>query len=215
MQFIDLFLHTEKHLSAFLQAYGVWVYVLLFAIIFLETGLVVTPFLPGDSLLFAVGALAASTGQMDIWILVPLLIAAAIIGDMVNYSMGRWMGPKVFHQGNKWFKQEHLMKAHAFYEKHGGKAIVLARFVPIIRTFVPFVAGIGTMDYRKFLFFNITGGVAWVSLFLLAGFFMGNLPMVKTNFKIVILLIIVVSILPIVFEMWKGFRESRAKRDAK
>ncbi|MEO6052549.1 MAG: DedA family protein [Chthoniobacterales bacterium] len=209
MEFIDIFLHTEKHLGAFLQAYGTWIYVLLFMIIFMETGLVITPFLPGDSLLFAVGALSASVAGLNIWILLPLLIAAAIIGNMVNYSLGRWMGPKVFHQGNKWFKQEHLMKAHGFYEKHGGRAIVLTRFAPIIRTFVPFVAGIGAMDYRKFLFFNIVGGVAWVVLFVVGGYFMGNIPIVKKNFEIVIILIIVVSLLPVFFEAWKGWRERK------
>ncbi|MEO6845828.1 MAG: VTT domain-containing protein [Chthoniobacterales bacterium] len=211
MQFIDLFLHTEKHLGDFLQAYGIWIYALLFMIIFMETGLVVTPFLPGDSLLFAVGALSANTTGMNIWILTGLLIAAAIIGNMVNYSIGRWVGPKVFHGGNRWLKQEHLIRAHAFYEKYGGKAIVLTRFAPIIRTFVPFVAGIATMDYRKFLFFNIVGGVAWVALFLLGGFYLGNLPGVKKHFEIVILLIIGVSLLPIAYEVVRGFLARKNK----
>ncbi len=208
-QFIDFLLHAENHLETFIRNYGNWIYALLFAIIFCETGLVVTPFLPGDSLLFAVGTLAAR-GLMDWKILVPLLLAAGIIGDSVNYSIGKWIGPKVFRFKSRWFfKQEHLQKAHAFYEKYGGRAIILARFVPIVRTFAPFVAGIGTMDYRKFFFFNVTGAILWVGLFLGGGYLFGLHPLVQKNMKLVILGIIIVSVLPIVWEFFKAWREER------
>lgn len=205
MHFLDFFLHIDKHLDAFFHAYGMGIYALLFLIIFAETGLVVTPFLPGDSLLFAMGALTAATTGLNIWVLAALLVFAAIFGNVVNYSIGRWIGPKVFHEGNRWFKREYLLRAHGFYEKYGGKAIVLTRFVPIIRTFVPFVAGVGTMDYGKFMLFNVVGGVAWVGFFLLGGFYLGNLPGVKNNMHIIVLLIIFVSLLPVAFEIAKGF----------
>jgi membrane-associated protein len=200
-EFIDFLLHAERHLKWFIENHGVWVYALLFAIVFCETGLVVTPFLPGDSLLFAVGALCAQ--DLISWqVVLPLLLVAAIVGDSVNYAIGKWMGPKVFHnESSRFFKKEHLMKAHAFYEKYGGRAIILARFVPIVRTFAPFVAGVGTMDYRKFIFYNVTGAIVWVVGFLGAGYFFGALPFVQKNMKVVILGIIVVSVLPIVWEV--------------
>lgn len=210
-EFLDFLLHAENHLREFIAAYGAWVYALLFAIIFCETGLVVTPFLPGDSLLFAVGALA-SQGMMDIWLLWLLLVAAGILGDSVNYSIGRFLGPKVFHyESSFFFKREHLLKAHAFYEKYGGRAIVLARFVPIVRTFAPFVAGIGTMHYRRFVFYNVFGAVLWVTLFLGAGYLFGSIPVVQDNMKIVIVGIIVVSVLPMVWEYFKARAERRAE----
>ena len=170
-QFIDFFLHTESHLAAFIANYGVWVYALLFGIVFCETGLVVTPFLPGDSLLFAVGALA-SQGVMDLKILIVLLLVAAILGDTLNYAIGKWFGPRVFHfESSRFFNKSHLMKAHAFYEKYGGRAIILARFVPIVRTFAPFVAGVGAMNYTKFVIYNISGAIIWVGLFVGGGVF--------------------------------------------
>ena len=194
---------------AFIQNYGPLVYALLFAIVFCETGLVVTPFLPGDSLLFAVGALTAQ-GLMAWEIVVPVLLVAAILGDTVNYSIGKWIGPRVFHfQSSRFFKKEYLMKAHAFYEKYGGRAIILARFVPIVRTFAPFVAGVGTMNYAKFIVYNVTGAILWVGLFVGAGYFFGNLPFVRQNIKVVILGIIIVSVLPIVWEFFKGWLEKR------
>lgn len=210
-QFIEFLLHAERHLEVFIAQYGAWIYALLFAIIFCETGLVVTPFLPGDSLLFAVGTLAAR-GMMDWKILVPLLLVAAIVGDSVNYAIGKWVGPRVFTMKSRWFfKQEHLQKAHAFYEKYGGRAIVLARFVPIVRTFAPFVAGVGTMNYRKFFFYNVLGAVAWVGIFLGAGYFFGIMPVVQKNIKLVILGIIVVSVMPIAWEVVKAWLEKRQK----
>lgn len=213
---IDFILHAENHLVWFIQNYGLWIYALLFAIIFCETGLVVTPFLPGDSLLFAVGALAARPEMgLRIEIITPLLLIAGILGDSVNYSIGKWFGPRVFQfQSNRFFNRDHLMKAHAFYEKYGGRAIILARFVPIVRTFAPFVAGVGTMDYRKFFLYNVTGAVIWVCLFLGAGFWFGNFPFVQKNMKIVILGIIIVSVLPIAWEFGKAWLEKRRKSAA-
>jgi membrane-associated protein len=202
--FIDFFLHAENHLVWFIQNYGVWIYALLFAIVFCETGLVVTPFLPGDSLLFAVGALAAQN-FMDWKIIAPLLLIAAVLGDAVNYAIGKWIGPKVFHfEASRFFKKDYLMKAHGFYEKYGGRAIILARFVPIVRTFAPFVAGVGSMTYPKFFLYNVVGAVLWVGLFVGGGYFFGGLPIVQKNMKLVILGIIVVSVLPIVFEAVKA-----------
>ncbi len=207
--FIDFFLHAERHLTWIIQNYGVWIYALLFAIVFCETGLVVTPFLPGDSLLFAVGALAAQS-LLDWKIILPLLLVAAIIGDSVNYAIGKWFGPKVFHyESSRFFKKDYLLKARAFYEKYGGRAIILARFVPIVRTFAPFVAGIGSMNYAKFFLYNVTGAVVWVGLFLGAGYFFGALPFVQKNMKVVILGIIIVSVLPIAWEFFKARSESR------
>jgi len=207
--FIDFFLHAESHLVWFIQNYGAWIYALLFAIVFCETGLVVTPFLPGDSLLFAVGALAAQD-LMDWRILAPLLLAAAILGDSVNYAIGKWIGPKVFHfESSRFFNKEYLLKAHSFYEKYGGRAIILARFVPIVRTFAPFVAGVGSMTYSKFFLYNVAGAVLWVGLFVGGGYFFGALPFVQKNMKLVILGIIVVSVLPIAFEFVKAKLEKK------
>jgi len=197
---IDVFLHLDKHLNIIIENYGVWTYLILFLIIFLETGVVVTPFLPGDSLLFAAGNFAA-IGLFDPWLLILLLSGAAVLGDTVNYSVGRFMGPAVFHKENsRIFKKEHLERTHRFYEKYGGKTIILARFVPIVRTFAPFVAGVGTMSYGRFAAFNVTGGVVWVGLFVSGGDYFGSLPLVKQNFTAVILGIIIISILPGVIE---------------
>lgn len=211
---IDFFFHAEKHLEWFITNYHGWVYLLLFAIIFCETGLIVTPFLPGDSLLFAVGALAAQ-GWMDMRIVTPLLLVAAILGDAVNYAIGKWIGPKVFHlETSRLLNKKHLLKAHAFYEKYGGRAIILARFVPIVRTFAPFVAGVGSMTYSKFAFFNITGAFLWIGLFLGGGYFFGALPIVQRNMKLVILGIIIISVLPIAFEFLKGWLDKRRAKAA-
>jgi membrane-associated protein len=196
---IDLFLHLDRHLGEIIRAYGTWTYLILGLVVFLETGVVATPFLPGDSLLFAAGAFAA-LGALDVTIVCVVLSAAAILGDTVNYWIGRKIGPRVFKENVRFLKREHLMRTHAFYEKHGGKTIVLARFVPIIRTFAPFVAGIGSMSYRRFFAYNVFGGLLWVALFVLGGYFFGNLPGVKENFSLVILVIIIVSILPLVSE---------------
>ena len=207
--FIDFFLHAERHLEWFIQNYDIWIYALLFAIIFCETGLIVTPFLPGDSLLFAVGALAGKQ-LIQVEIVTPLLLVAAILGDAVNYSIGKWMGPKVFHmESSRFFNKAHLMKAHEFYEKYGGRAIILARFVPIVRTFAPFVAGVGSMTYSKFALYNVTGAILWVGIFLGGGYYFGGLEIVQKNMKLVILGIIIVSVLPIVWEFAKAWLEKR------
>jgi membrane-associated protein len=210
--FIDIVLHLDVHLAELLLEYGLWIYLILFTIIFCETGLVVTPFLPGDSLLFAVGAVAANEAignELNLWYVIPLLCVAGILGDAVNYAIGRRMGPAVFTKDNGIFlRKDYLLKAQAFYEKHGGKAIVLARFVPIVRTFAPFVAGIGRMRYASFAYYNVMGAIVWVVSLTLAGFFLGNIPIIKKNFEATIILIIVVSILPIVFEWWKARKES-------
>ncbi|NBT14059.1 MAG: DedA family protein [Planctomycetia bacterium] len=200
---LDVFLNLDEHLHGVIEAWGPWTYVLLFAIILCETGLVVTPFLPGDSLLFAAGAMAALFPQhLGIVTLLGLLFVAAVVGDTLNYWIGRWVGPKAF-QINTWFlKHENLVKTQAFYEKHGGKTIVLARFVPIIRTFAPFVAGVGRMDYRQFLWFNVLGGFLWVVLCTLAGYFFGNVPIVKKNFELVVVGIVLMSVLPVAYELW-------------
>lgn len=203
---LNIFLHVDEHLARIVTDYGPWVYGILFAIIFAETGLVVIPFLPGDSLLFACGALAA-TDKMNIWLLLVLLAGAAILGDAVNYTIGRWFGLKLFtHSNPRSFKarvlnKKHLDRAHAFYEKHGGKAIILARFVPIARTFVPFVAGAANMTYRQFAVYNVVGGVVWVGSCLAAGYAFGNIPFVKKHFELVVLGIIFVSLLPLAFEL--------------
>ncbi|MEI6070573.1 MAG: DedA family protein [Verrucomicrobiae bacterium] len=202
--FIDFFLHAQDNLSEFIKNYGVWIYALLFVIVFCETGLVVTPFLPGDSLLFAVGALAAQ-GLMKVEIVAPLLFGAAILGNTTNYAIGSWIGPRVFHFESGWFfRKDYLMKAHAFYEKYGGRAITFAQFMPIVRTFAPFVAGVGSMTYRKFIAFNLLGAILWVGIFVGGGYFFGELAIVKKNMELVILGIIVVSVLPIVFEFVKA-----------
>jgi membrane-associated protein len=205
---IDFFIHLDKYLPLIIQSFGIWAYVIVFLVIFCETGLVVTPVLPGDSLLFALGAIAAQ-GALNIEALCVLLCVAAILGDTVNYTIGHYIGPKVFHyEDGRFFKKEYLLKTHQFYEKHGGKTIVIARFMPIIRTFAPFVAGVGAMSYSKFILFNISGGIAWVCLFLLGGYFFGNIPSVKSNFTFVIIAIVIISVLPGVFEYWRQRRNS-------
>lgn len=204
---IDFILHIDSHLVSITSAYGVWAYAILFLIVFAETGLVVTPFLPGDSLLFAAGAIC-SLGTMDVNLLGLLLIVAAILGDGVNYAIGARVGPKVFNRPSSGLLNvEHLRRAHAFYEKHGGKTIVLARFMPIVRTFAPFVAGIGKMSYRQFLVYNVVGAVVWVVSFLALGYFFGNQPVVKKNFTMVIAAIIVISVIPAVVEMVRARKE--------
>jgi membrane-associated protein len=203
---IDVFLHLDVHLTQFVAAYGLWVYALLFAIVFAETGLVVTPFLPGDSLLFAAGALAAA-GGLHLWAVMALLSTAAILGDAVNYAAGRYVGPRVFSatdSTSRWHRllnREHLARTHAFFEKYGGKAVVLGRFVPIVRTFVPFVAGAGAMTYPKFAAFNVIGGLLWVGICTVAGYGFGNVPVVKNNFSLFALGIVGVSVIPIAIEM--------------
>ena len=206
---VDAVLHLDAHLLELVQKYGVWTYAILTVVVFLETGVVVTPFLPGDSLLFAAGALAA-TGGLDVGILWVLLTAAAIFGDTANYWIGHAVGPRAFTSHSRFLKREHLEKTHAFYEKHGGKTIVLARFMPIVRTFAPFVAGIGRMSYRRFIAYNIGGGILWTTLFIFGGYFFGNIPAVKDNFTLVILAIIVLSIAPGVFEFLRARRRSVA-----
>ena len=201
--FIDIILHLDKHLALLVQQYGQWIYAILFVIIFSETGFVVTPFLPGDSLLFVAGALAA-LGGMDIFVLLAVLAAAAVLGNMLNYQIGRYLGPRVFHwEQSRFFNKVALEKTHAFYEKHGGKTLVLSRFLPLFRTFAPFVAGIGAMSYARFTFFNVTGGVAWVGLLTLAGYWFGNLPWIQKNLTLVILAIVVLSLLPVFIGYWQ------------
>ena len=206
---LDIFLHLDDHLHGLIDAWGPWTYVLLFAIIFCETGLVVMPFLPGDSLLFAAGAMAALYPEsLNITLMLPLLIVAAILGDTVNYAIGRWIGPRAFRI-NAWFlKHEHLEKTQAFYERHGGKTIVLARFVPIIRTFAPFVAGVGRMNYPPFLYYNVLGGIVWVVLCTMFGYFFGNVPVIKQNFELVVVGIVLMSVLPVAWEWWASRRRA-------
>jgi membrane-associated protein len=211
---LDIFLKLDEVLHGVLQAWGPWTYALLFVIILCETGLVVTPFLPGDSLLFAAGAMAALyPDDLNILLLLGLLTVAAIIGDTLNYGIGRWIGPRAFTL-DKWFlKKEHLDRTQQFYEKHGGKTIVLARFVPIVRTFAPFVAGVGRMNYPTFLFYNVFGGIAWVFICTLAGYFFGNFPVVKENFELVVVGIVLVSVLPVAWEMWSARRRPAVTRE--
>jgi len=209
---LDFFLHLDAHLAEFVQQYGVFVYVLLFAIVFAETGLVVTPFLPGDSLLFTAGALAA-VSVLDVRLVVPLLLSAAVLGDAVNYAVGHFIGPRVFcaeGESSLWqrlLNRKHLQQAHEFFERYGGKAVVLGRFVPIVRTFVPFVAGVGSMSYPQFAVYNVLGGALWVGLCCGAGYGFGNVPVVKENFELVVAGIVFVSVLPIAW----GFVTSRLK----
>lgn len=224
-ELIHNILHLDQALAGLLTSHGPWVYAILFAIVFAETGLVVTPFLPGDSLLFAAGALAASQPHaFNIWIVSSLLIVAAILGDAVNYAVGKWMGPRVFCKDidpnckpsllERLLNRKHLDKAHAFYEKYGGKAVVIGRFVPIVRTFVPFVAGAGAMNYSKFFFYNVAGAFIWVGVCVTAGYVFGNMPIVKNNFSLVILGIIVVSLIPIAIEFVVAWREKKNSKDA-
>jgi len=211
---IDFILHIDAHLAQIIADFGLWTYGILFLIIFAETGLVVTPFLPGDSLLFAAGAFAArpETG-LNVHLLAALLFIAAVLGDSLNYAIGARLGPAVFkREDSRFLRRKHLERAHNFFEKYGGRAIILARFVPIVRTFVPFVAGIGRMSYKHFLLYNILGGFIWIYFFTYAGYIFGNQPFVQKNFKIVILAIIVLSVLPMLFEAWRAWRESRESR---
>jgi len=198
-QFIDIVLHLDKHLAILVQQYGLWIYGILFVIIFSETGFVVTPFLPGDSLLFVAGALAAiGEGGMDIVTLIGVLTLAAVLGNTVNYQIGRFLGPKVFHwENSRFFNRDALVKTHAFYEKHGGKTLVISRFLPLFRTFAPFVAGIGAMSYAKFTMFNLIGALAWVVSLCLAGYWLGNMPWVKANLTLIIVGIIAFSLVPV------------------
>jgi membrane-associated protein len=196
---VGVALHLDTHLAEFVAQHGAWVYALLFTIVFIETGLVIWPFLPGDSLLFVAGAVAAA-GGMDIAAVMAVLVAAALTGDNVNYAIGRWVGPRVFHrEKSRWFNPAHLKRAHAFYQKHGGKTIILARFIPIVRTYVPFVAGIGAMPYARYIGFCISGALLWVLSLCSVGYFFGNLPVVKNNLSAVILLIVAVSVTPGVY----------------
>ena len=205
--FIDIVLHLDAHLLVLVQQYGVWIYAILFAIIFAETGLVVTPFLPGDSLLFVIGALCGM-GSLQLQVALPLLILAAFMGDNTNYWVGRLLGLRLLnHPNQRWIKHEHLEKTHAFYAKHGGKTVIFARFLPIIRTFAPFVAGIGTMNYRLYLMFSILGGVAWIGSLMLAGFFFGNIPVIKNNLTLMIVGIIFISFIPAILEYIKHRRQ--------
>lgn len=207
-QLLDIFLHLDTHLNAWATSLGGWLYGLLFLIIFCETGLVVTPFLPGDSLLFAVGALAAMSGSpISLPLVIALLFVAAVLGDATNYSIGLRIGPKAFKsEGSLLFNKKHLVRTQAFYERHGGKTIILARFMPVVRTFAPFVAGVGAMAYRRFFMFNVVGAAAWVVSFTVGGYVFGNLPAVKSNFHYVIVAIIVVSVMPGVIEFIRARR---------
>lgn len=208
-QLLDYFLHLDKHLSVLIQDYGLWTYLILFTIIFLETGIIITPLLPGDSLLFAAGTFAA-VGALKVGWLFVILSAAAVLGDTVNYWIGYLIGPKIFQkERSRFFKKEYLERTHQFYEKYGGETIIIARFVPIIRKFAPFVAGIGRMTYWKFLYYNVIGGVGWVAIFVFGGYFFGNIPFVKRNFSFIILAIIVISLVPAVFECIRHRRRTR------
>lgn len=206
----DLVLHLDNHLDTLVQSAGPWIYVIFFAIVFCETGLVVTPFLPGDSLLFAIGALAARPNGVSLTLSITVLLVAAIVGDSTNYWIGRFVGPKVFKGENRFLNKRHLEKTHAFYERYGGKTVVLARFMPIVRTFAPFVAGVGRMVYSKFLAFSVGGSILWIVLLTLAGYFFGNIPVVKKNFTLVVFAIIFISILPAVVEFLRERRKGRA-----
>ncbi|HAF44789.1 MAG: hypothetical protein A2100_02085 [Sideroxydans sp. GWF2_59_14] len=208
--FIDIVLHLDAHLLALVQEYGMWIYAILFAIIFAETGLIIAPFLPGDSLLFVIGALCGM-GSLELQIAMPLLILAAFMGDNTNYWVGRLLGLRLLnHASQKLIKHEHLEKTHAFYDKHGGKTVIFARFLPILRTFAPFVAGIGTMNYRLYVMYSIIGGVSWIGSLMLAGYFFGNIPVIKDNLTLMILVIIFISFIPAILEFIKHRRRQRA-----
>jgi membrane-associated protein len=209
---IDFILHLDRYLGQIIQDYGTWTYLLLFLVIFMETGFVVTPFLPGDSLIFAAGTFAA-LGSLNVWLLLALLMVAAVGGDTVNYWIGHYLGDRAYNI--KWIKREYLDRTHAFFQKHGGKTIFLARFVPIVRTFAPFVAGMGRMSYGYFFSYNVFGGIIWVLIFTLLGFFFGNIPFVKKNFEFVIIAIILISVVPAVWEAVKARREMKAEKVAK
>jgi len=204
-QLLNIFLHLHQHVNQLAADLGPWLYIVIFAIIFAETGLVVTPFLPGDSLLFVAGAIAAAGGGLDVHVLAIVLMAAAVLGNSVNYAIGRWLGKTFFRdQGSKWLNPAHLDKAHAFYERHGGKAVVISRFLPIVRTYVPFVAGMAAMSAKTYTAYNVAGGFLWVGLLLYAGYFFGNIPWIKGNLTAIILGIIIVSLLPLAFAYLKG-----------
>ncbi|MDB5037938.1 MAG: associated Golgi protein-like protein [Bacteriovoracaceae bacterium] len=213
--FIELIVHFDQHIHHWVSHVGVWIYFLSFLIITLETGVIIFPFLPGDSLLFTLGAVAASQAVLNLPILTVILILGATLGGIINYMTGSYMGPRIFQDGRSrsgWFRRSHLTKTQAFYEKHGGKTIVLARFLPIFRTFVPFVAGIGRMNYKRFSLFNFVGAAVWVIALILAGSYFGNIPIVKRNFGIVVPMVIIISILPLVFEFFsKQFRKNEKK----
>jgi membrane-associated protein len=212
--FIDFILHLDRHLTELVAQYHVWVYGILFAIIFCETGLVVTPFLPGDSLLFAVGALAAvdESGTLNATLLWVLLMIAAILGNEVNFRIGRAIGPRAFSGTIRWLKRDYLLKTQAFYDRHGGKTIVMSRFIPIIRTFAPFVAGVGQMKRTRFAAYNFAGGFAWITIFIWGGFLFGNVPLIKNNFGIVTILIIVISVLPVVWGLLRKEKVAEAEK---
>jgi len=212
-EFIDFLLHLDVHLNTIIQNFGIWTYLILFLIIFMETGFVITPFLPGDSLLFAAGSFAG-LGSLNIFALFITLSLAAIIGDTVNYWIGHFIGPRAFSGSVRFLKKEYLDRTHEFYERHGGKTIILARFIPIIRTFAPFVAGIGAMDYPRFFLFNVIGALLWVSIFTFGGYFFGNLQFVQDNFTIVIIAIILISVLPGIFEFLRDKYNSRKEVEA-
>jgi len=205
---LDFFIHLNKHLEAVVLQYGTWTYALLFLIVFCETGLVVTPILPGDSLLFVAGTLAAS-GALNVWTLVILLFCAAVLGDAVNYHIGKYLGAKVFEGDSRIFKRKYLERTHRFYEKYGGKTIIFARFVPIVRTFAPFLAGVGVMNYRHFAIYNLTGAALWVFAFIFGGYIFGQVELVKNNFTFVIFGIILISIMPALIEAWRSRRETQ------
>jgi membrane-associated protein len=199
----DFFIHLDKYLRYFIDSFGIFTYIILFFVIFLETGFVITPFLPGDSILFAVGTFSAM-GLFKLFPVYILLLSAAVLGDTVNYWIGHSIGPKIFVKESRFIKKEYLERTKSFYEKHGGKTIILARFIPIIRTFAPFIAGIGVMKYSKFLLYNVLGGFLWVSLFIFLGYFFGNIPIVKDNFELTIFIIILISVAPVVLEFIKS-----------
>ncbi len=210
LQFVDLFLHLDKHLGEIIQQYGFWSYLILFLIVFCETGLVVMPLLPGDSLLFAAGAFAAR-GDLRVATVMLLLIVAAILGDAVNYMIGAYLGPRAFQERySRIFKKKYLERTQEFFDRYGGKTIIIARFVPIVRTFAPFMAGVGAMSYSRFVLYNVSGALLWVISLVGAGYLFSDLPIVKNNFSLVIMAIIIISILPAVFEVWRGRREVRA-----
>ena len=209
MELLDFILHVDEHLLEFINNYGVWIYAILFLIIFVETGLVVMPFLPGDSLLFAAGALAASTGAMDPWVLMGLLFISAVLGDTLNYHIGKFIGPRVFEVESRFINKQHLAYTQKFFEKHGGKTIIFARFVPFARTFAPFVAGAGSMNYKYFLSYNVIGAFCWISSFITLGYLFGNMPIVKDNFTHLIFGIIIISVLPGII----GFIRQKMKKN--
>lgn len=212
---MEYIINLDDELEKLIHVCGDWTYLILFVVVFCETGLVILPFLPGDSLLFIVGALAAHGLPIDIWIASIVLTGAAIIGDTVNYHIGSAIGPNIFKKENvKIFNRRHLIRAHEFYEKHGGKTIVLARFIPVVRTFVPFVAGIGKMGYLRFIIFNIAGAIGWVALFVAAGYFFGNIPFIKDNFSYVIIAIVVISVLPIIISYFRNRKKEKERKKA-